>query len=251
MNLLTALTSNIVDIAVILIVLISCVVGLKKGFVKSLISTFGSLFAIILALLLCSSTTAFLETKFGLITTISSGVGGVLTKIFGEEIMLTTLKDATEVSLTNSNLTAWLIKIVIDVKGVGDIPLDYTVSDVVSPVFGYYITCIISVVGLYIVLRIAFFIIGEFAKGLHKVPIVGFVDKLLGFLFGLIKGVIVVQIIILIIRVVPLGFFQNIALSIEQSAIARFIDKINLFSYMLSLVSEVNLIDTIKALIVK
>ena len=251
MNLLTSLTSSIIDIAVLLIVFISCVDGIKKGFIKSLISTFGSLFAIIVALLLCSSVTSFLETKFGLITSISGGVGDVLTKIFGEEIMLTTLRDATEGTLSQSNLTAWLIKIVLDLKVAGDIPLDYCLSDVISPVFGYYITCIISVIGLYIVLRIIFFIIGEFAKSLHSLPIIGLLDKLLGFVFGVVKGVIIVQILFIVIRVIPLGFFQNISLMIEQSVVANFINKINLFSYILGLVSQVNLTETIKSLIIK
>ncbi len=252
MNLLTtSFTTVIADVVIAIILVVSCIIGFNKGFIKSLITTFGGLLATIFALLLCSAVTTFLEARFGLITIISDWVSGVLSGVFGEEIMTTTLRDATEASLTESNLSAWIVKIVIDVKGTGDFPLDTTVSQIVSPVFGYYITCIIAVIGLTIILRIIFFIIGELMKSLHQIALIGFVDKTLGLVFGLIRGVLIAQLLIVIVKVLPFAFCQELMTYIDQSFLAGFINKINLFAYILNVVSQVNLLETIKAMIIK
>ncbi len=239
------------DIVIIVILIISAIVGFNSGFIKSLISTFGSLIAMVVALLLCSAVTAFLESKFGVVTAISEWVSGVLSQIFGEEIMTKTLQESSEISLTETNLSAWIIKIVIDMKGTGDIPLDKTISQVVSPVFAYYITCVISFVGLTIIIKIILFFISLSVKKLHEIALVGTLDKGLGLLFGLIRGVLIAQIIIVVVGAIPLDFCQQLKTIIDQSVIAGFINKINLFAYIFNAVSDVNLLETVKALIIK
>ncbi len=251
MNLLVSSAGTIVDIALIVIILIFAIVGCVKGFVKSFLATFGWLFALIFAVLLCSAVTNFLENKFGLVSSISGGVGNFLTGIFGDKIMNTTLREATEEVLNGSSLSGWLISIVLDVKELEGVPMDVTVNQIISPVFGYYATCVISIVGLFILFRIVFFIIGELMKFLHKIKLIGFVDRLLGFLFGVIRGFIFVQIIMIIIRFIPMGFLQQIVTYLDASGFATFIQKINLFSVMLSALSQVNLLDMIKTLIIK
>ena len=251
MNLLLVSTASaIIDMLIIIVVGLFCFLGYKSGFVKSLISTFGDFFALLLSVLLCSAVATFLETKFNFISSIANGISGILVQIFGEDIMLTTLREASDVSLNNSNLTAWLIKIVLEVKVLPDIPLDKTVSDIVSPVFGYYIACTISVIGLFIITRIALFIVGEIVKDAHDIKLVGATDKTLGALFGFIKGIIVFQIFILVVKVIPLGFFQKIYLGIEESVFAGLVNKLNLFTLIMNLVSKVNLPSIIKAILI-
>ena len=250
MNLLASTTSAIMDMLIIVVVGLFCILGFKNGFVKSLISTFGVFIALLVSVLLCSSVATFLESKFGFISSISSGISGILVSIFGEEIMLTTLNDVTSASLNESNLTAWLIKIIIEVKGIPDIPMDKTICDIVAPVFGYYVACTISVIGLFIIVRIVLFIISEVVKEAHAIKIVGFADKTLGLLFGFIKGVIFCQIAILIIRVIPLEFFQNVYMGIEESFFANLINKLNLFSYIMGTVSNVNFAEIIKSILI-
>ena len=250
MNLLASATSAIMDMLIIVIVGLFCFLGYKNGFVKSLISTFGDFIALLLSVLLCSAVATFLENKFGFISSIASGISGVLVSIFGEDIMLTTLNDVTNASLTDSNLTAWLIKIIIEVKGLPDIPMDKTICDIVAPVFGYYVACTISVIGLFIIVRIALFIVSEIVKDAHDIKLVGTTDKTLGLLFGFIKGVIICQIAILVIRVIPLNFFQKIYMGVEQSIFANLINKLNLFAYIMSAVSKVNLAGIIKTILI-
>ncbi|MBQ7339389.1 MAG: CvpA family protein [Clostridia bacterium] len=249
MNLLSASYGLITDAVLIVLLLIFVVVGCRKGFVKSFLSTFGSFFSIILAVLLCSTVANFLETKYSLITSISNGVSGVLADIFGADLMDLTLAEASNVSLTETNLSRWLIKIIIDVKGTGNVPADTTISQVISPVFGYYITCILSVIGLYFIFRIIFFIIGELTKALHKVKVVGTVDKLLGAVFGLVKGIIIIQILFITIKIIPLSFVQDLVVYIESSSVAKVIESINVSSYILHAMTEVNLTEIIQKVI--
>lgn len=249
--LLNASPGLITDVVIIVLLFVFAIIGYSKGFVKSFISTFGSFLSIIIAVLLCSTVANFLESKFSLITTISNSVSGVLSTIFGEEVVNLTLNDANNVTLGETNLTAWIIKIIVDLKGTGELPLDIPLGQIISPIFGYYIACIVSVVGLFILLKIVFFIIGEIVKKLYKVKLVGIVDRLLGFVFGLLQGIITIQLIMMVVRIIPISFLQQVVEYLEQSAIARLIESVNVFSYILSALSEINITEIIQKIITK
>lgn len=249
--LLSASPGLITDLAIIVLLFVFAVIGCHKGFVKSFISTFGSFLSIIIAVLLCSTVATFLESKFSLITTISDSVFGLLSKIFGEEVMQLTLNQADNVTLGETNLTAWIIKIIIDLKGTGELPLDIPLGQIISPIFGYYITCVISVLGLFILLKIVFFIIGEIVKKLHKIKLIGAVDKLLGLVFGFFKGIITIQLLMMIIRIIPISFFQQAVVFLGESSIVSLIESINIFSYILSALSSINITEIIKTILIK
>ncbi len=251
MNLLSSITGPIIDVCIVVFTLIVCFFGAKKGFVRSFLSTFGSFISIIIALALCSTVTNFLEAKFGLVTTLSSGVSDLLTQIFGQEIMHTTLMEATEATLNDSNLTAWLVKMVLDLKLTGEIPMDVTLSQILSPVFGYYVANGIAILGLTIILKIIFFILSEFIKGLHKIKLIKIVDGALGLVFGLIKAVIIIQLAVLVIRIIPLEFFQNLTVASEQSSVVSFLNNNNLFAIVLNAISNLHVTDAILNLINK
>ena len=252
MNLLSSSIPLITDVVLIAILLIFALVGCKKGFVKTFLSTFGTLISLIVAVLLCSSVTNFLETRFSLVTTISESVSGVLAGVFGEDVMSTTLAQANPETLNQTNLTAWLITIVLDIKSSSTaFPPETTLNQVISPVFSYYITCVISVIGLFIILKIIFFIIGEVVKGLHKIKLIGTIDKILGFVLGLIKGLIFIQVLFLIVKIVPLGFCQDVVSYLAVSSVANIIDSINIISLILQTISNVNLTEIVSSIIIK
>ena len=247
MNLLLAVQGEtIVDIVALCIIALSAVIGLIRGFAKTFISAFGSIISLILAFLLCSTVAGFSESKFGLITAISDKLQGVLTKIFGETLMDTTLRQATEATFAEAGVAGWIADIVLSVKGAEGVDMNVTLNQVICPVFGYYITALIAIVILYILFRILFFLLGEFIRKLSEIKIIGTVDRTFGFFLGIIKGVIIVQLLILIINVIPIAAFQQLSVNIDNSVLASFINGINIFGIILNAITGIgNIVNVI------
>ena len=79
MNLLLTTTGGaIVDIVALILFVGFAINGAKKGFIKSLISTFGSIISLFVAILLCSSVANFLENQFGFATQIGSWLNALV-----------------------------------------------------------------------------------------------------------------------------------------------------------------------------
>ncbi len=247
MNLLALSTGMIIDIVAAALILIITIASIIRGFAKTFISTFGSLLSLLIAVLLASLVTTFLEKQFGMVTAISNGLSGVLTNIFGD-IMNTTIGSATEGSLVSAGISGWLIQIIMSVKG-GDVPNDVSLSQVICPVFGYYVSLLISVIILFIIFKIIFFLIGEIIKKCTTIKIVKWLDKLLGFLLGIIKGIVTVEIIILILQAIPLGFCQSILSELPNAPFTLFINNINLYGIILTNFSFADVTSFIKGML--
>ena len=247
MNLLLAMNGGtIVDIVALCLIALSAIIGLCRGFAKTFISAFGSIISIILAFLLCSTVAGFLENKFGLITTISDKLQGVLTGIFGETLMDTTLQEATEATFAEAGVASWIANIVLSVKGSGNVDMNVTLNQIICPVFGYYITALIAIIILFILFKILFFLIGEFIKKLSEIKIIGTVDRTLGLILGIIRGVIIIQLLILIINIIPIAAFQQVSLDIENSVFVSFINGINIFGLILNAITGIgNIVNVI------
>ena len=174
-NLLMATTGGaIVDLIAISLIVILTVIGIKDGFVKTFISTFGWLLSFILSALLCSVVASFLERQHGLATQIAGWLEGAMTQLFGDEIVNTTLEQATQAGLENGGLAYWIISIILSLKGSATIPTDVTLNQILTPALAYYILCAISFVILFVLFLIAFFIIGDLSKKLHDIKITAF-----------------------------------------------------------------------------
>ena len=70
-------------------------------------------------------------------------------------------------------------------------------------------------------------------------------DVTLGAVLGIVEAIVFLQVLFMIIKVIPLGFFQTLTMYIESSAVANFIDQINLFSIIVKSITENNLIEVI------
>lgn len=249
--LLYSTSGAILEVLALLIFVVSIIIGAKKGFIKSLISTFGTLLSLIFAVLLCSSVAKVLENKFLLVTKISSKLTGVLSGIFGEELMTTPLSLATEDVLSEQfNLSLFLIRIIMSLKNT-DISPDTTLSSIICPVFGFYIVCIISILLLFIIFKIIFFLIGEIVKKLHSNKVIGATDITLGIVFGAIKGIISINFALMILNFIPLGFIQNFVGGINTTIFAKFINKIDVVSLLLKGMANVNVTDIIIGMLTK
>ena len=80
-NLLLASSySAIIDVVALSVIVVLSIMGLKNGFVKTFVKVFGTIISLLLAVMLCSKGALFFENQFGLITSITEKVSGLVTK---------------------------------------------------------------------------------------------------------------------------------------------------------------------------
>lgn len=241
--------SAIVDLVALAFIILFAIRGLTKGFAKTFVSVFGSILSFLFAVLLSSAVAGFLESEFSFVTSMADKVSASLDKMFGENVMNLTLIEASEGGLREAGVGGWLISLILTFKADGSIPPSTQLRDLISPVFGYYIVIALSVIGLFILFKILFFIIGELVKKLYAFKLIEKLDKTLGFFAGLISGIVHLEFTILIISFIPIPFVQQLYGLIQESVIANFVDNINLFSKLLSTISIKDVVSFVKAII--
>ena len=251
-NLLVSTIGAIVNVVALLFVGGFAVWGFYKGFTKTFFSVFGTLLAILFAVLLAPVVAEFLESKFSFVTTMSNKIEDLLVKSFGEELMSVPLSNVAEEYLKKAGLGDWLIKAIMSIKtDSASIPEGTTLGQIICPIFGYYIVMIIVVVALFIIFKIIFFLIGELVKKAYAFKIVAVVDRVLGLVIGFASGTVILELVIMVVGIIPVPFFQNLYAEIINSPITGFLTKINLFELIMSKISIKDIIPYVKNLIIK
>ena len=237
----------IVDILALLLIIGITIYSARQGFVKSFLSTFGWILSLLFAVLLCGVVARFLDSKFGTIRSVTTWLEGISVKIFGNELMDTTLAEANENSL-NGNFASWIIRLVLSAKQSSDISSSVTINQVICPTIAYYIVCVLSLIGLFILFKILFFIIADLSK-LRKRTIVGKINHIFGGLFGLIKGIVVLDFIIIIVNAIPLSFVQSIATHISSSILTNAFSKVNFISLIFDSLTKTGIINYLSSVL--
>lgn len=247
--LLTTNLSATVDIVALIFVGVFALWGLIRGFTKTFFSAFGTMLSLLFAVLLCSTVANFLQEKFALVTTISESVSVALSDAFGAELMNATLRDVSAGYLENAGLNGLLVELILSMQT--ELPLDTTLNMIICPTVSYYIVLIISVIALFIIFKIIFFLIGEIVKKLYKNRTIATFDKFFGFALGLLHGIISLELIIMAISVMPVPILQDVYSAIQTSTFANFIEDINLFNLIINAVIKSDVFDFVKGLILK
>ena len=254
-NLLAANLPVIIDVVAIVFVLAFTIYGHSKGFVRQFVSAFGTILSLLFAIMLCSSVANFLQSQFGFVETVSKSVGGVVSKMIGADASQITLAQLMDEQgrqiLEQKGMATWMINIVMVfvADGAEGVPMDTTVYEILCPTIAYYVVLVIAVIALFIIFKILFYVLGKYAKKLHEVKFIAVFDKTLGMILGLACGIIYFEIIIMIIGIIPIQAVQNVHATIEQTVIASFISKINLYNVILNAISSTKVIYFVKNLL--
>ena len=242
-------SSAIIDILALLLLAGFALWGFIRGFAKTFVSIFGTIISLLLAVLLAGSVASFLEGEFGFATSIADGIEDVVGGIFGEKLMNTTLENATSEMFADAGLGGLILTLVLAFKSDLSIPTDITLSELFCPTISYYVVVLISVVVLFILFKILLFLIGELVQKMHNISIVKHTDKILGLILGFISGITHAQLIFLTISIIPIDFIQQLNVLIQQSAVANFIESINIYSRIMSAISIEDVIMFVKTMI--
>ena len=244
--------SAIVDIVALALILGFAIYGATKGLINTLIKTFGTIIAVVLAVLFCGKFAVFLEDKVGIITFFSEKVSGITEKIFGAEVVNMTLAEVESaehlLSSSGNKLSLFIINIILKIKGEG-VSESLTVNEVLAPTFAYYISIVITGVALFILFKIALFFIGRLITKLHRFKPLGALDKILGLLFGIIEGVVWIQIAASIVAVIPLGFIQTLNEYIVGSTLVNLINKFNILGLLLGAFNGTKVVEVVKSIL--
>lgn len=243
--LLTASVNTIIDVVALVIICAFIIIGACKGFVKTFFTVFGGFLSLLFAVLLCTSVARTLENHFGLITNVAKSLSGWLTGIFGDTLMNTPLSEATNGGLTEEGVAGWIIKLVSKMQDITELPPETTLSDVVCPIFAYYAVSIIGAVVLYILFRLIFFMIGEIVRKLHTFTAIRVTDNVLGSVLGVVRGVIAIQAMLMLIKIIPLSFCQDIITAIPSTFLVKLLDGGNLFEMIVNAFLSTNITDII------
>lgn len=247
-NLLSSNFSATIDIIALILILFFAMYGAIKGFTKTFFSLFGTFIGLLFAVILSPSVVKFMQNEFNVVKDLSNEISGVVSKFFSKDVLSMKISDATKGSLTSAGLSGYVASIILSYKK-GSYPPQTSVGDVLNPTFAYYIVLIISMVVLFIIFKLIFAVVCAIMKNAHKNKKIARFDKTLGFFLGIINGIINLELIIMLISIIPLNFFQNIYINIQLSTFTKIIQDINLFELIITEISQTNLLNTINGII--
>lgn len=190
-----------VDIVILAIVLIFIIIGCVKGFVFSILSIFSSTVNLFIALFLTTPVSRLLNSIFNLETSLSNHFANNLSSMKGFDIELSSFGSQAELSshvsetINNSSLSGFIkgllnntVHITTDnVQGT-----NVTLNNIISSSFATFLTLVISFVIIFALIYLILWIVSKISKKAHQIADIKLTDRILGIVFGFIKGFIVV-----------------------------------------------------------
>lgn len=228
----------IADIAVILIFLLFGIVGIAKGFTRKLFKSYGRILAFLLTAIFCGKFAIWLDDRFAVVDAMSGVFAGWIPKLFGESAAMPLEQFLAGGADEVSPLISGIVRSVCE-----GINIDPTASviDICAPVFAFYAIQAISFIGLYIILRLLFLLIGLIlSKIVHAFKLVTALDKTLGLLLGLLEALVFIYIALFVLSILPFSFMEEVNRAINGSQLAKFFTEHNLIAVLGSIVNEID-----------
>ncbi len=179
---------NYIDLFVLLIVIVSIVFGFKKGFLKTITGLLSIVLSLVLAMTLYPHAAKIIENTF------------VYDVVYEKTAEFISVPDNQADNVSNfslgslnlpRNLTAYMQQKAEETTR----SFAVTISDTVATLA----VKIVSMLLVFVVARLLIYLITKFAGVIKKLPVIGFGDSLLGALFGLFRGMIIVYILLAVV----------------------------------------------------
>ena len=203
----------IIDVVLVLALVISGLIGLKRGFFKSLLSLFTWSACL---------TIAFFAAKYvaGWINNIHSFSGLIGSKISGsivglnpmfEKVINANYSDSGALinelnSIEINGALKQVLKIVFKNANIDYATCDQTVGDVAGASLGQITVIVAAGVLVFALLKLAVFLLGKFFDGLTKSHVIGSLNRILGLAFGVIRtaiSIFVLNFILVALTLIP------------------------------------------------
>ena len=212
------LAFSVPDVVLLCVLLLFFLIGVTRGFVRSIVSFFGTFVAIALAVALTVPFSKLLGSTFGLTAKFGAMFEGFLPKlssVFSVDVGGFTIEQATAAVKLPGFIEKALMKNAVS----GVLPQGTTVAQLAAPVFGGYLCSVTSFICLFIVIKVLLLLLSHFFKKIDNVPLLGGLNKILGGVFGLLRGLLFTFSILAVISFLPAKWMRKPISSIQSSAI--------------------------------
>lgn len=229
---------NWLDLGILIFALILIIIGIRRGFMTSVINHFSGVLNLLLSFFLYKPIGHLLEKIFGMSSAITNHYATDLlekSSNFGVNLL----------TIPKDNLHSFVSE-TMDASGLSKIPRFFynvfmnngslyeklhdsglesrTLAQIVSESLSSFFTTIISFVTAFVLLYLIILLINLLVKKLREIGFVKAVDNTLGALYGLFQGFIILIIICLVLKLMsPFSFMDSVTTYINGSLCGRLI----------------------------
>lgn len=216
---------NLADIIVLAIIILSAFIGYKRGAVKTIFKIISFFVALALAFMLYKPVAVYLTENTSINKWIINTIEGKNNEgtLVEDDEENEIIQDEASKEFTFQNLPENLKEII----GIEEIK-DQAITTVSHKIAAVAIN-IISLIGIYIVIKILLVIVSHILDGIMKVPILKQINEVLGLILGTLLGIL--QIYILFMIITFLASFMDLStilVPIKESLIARILYESNI-----------------------
>ena len=201
----------ILEVVVVGVILISAIIGLKRGFLKSVLSVFTTSIVIVISVFTAKWGAKLLEKIFGFVSFMGRQMSKVLAGM-ADGVFAEVMDESTTVANANA---------VIDGSGVFG-PLKSllkkavaaesnnlagnTIANIGGRSLGAVLSIIIAGIIIFLIFKLVLFLLSKLFENLTANKVLGTPDKVLGIIFGLAKGLIIIfvyAVVLIILTLIP------------------------------------------------
>ena len=214
---------SVLDIIVICILAIFAIAGFVKGFLNTLLSLFGNLASLSIAIVIVKPCARFLDKIFGIVKWLGNMIVNGLSGI---------IPDLTESTMTSDEVISYMgnnrgligrfASLFVDKEKTYGAGAKSDLTQVLTNNMGNFAATIFTVIILFILIRIAVFILSKIFDAITKKRALSGLDRLLGLLLGLIKGAVVITSVLTIMYTIA-PIFPSIDTWITNSSFTNWL----------------------------
>ena len=224
----SSVSGIVIDLVIIALVAILALVGLRKGFFKSVLSMVSTLVVIIISIIgarhlagLINKIYDFTGLIAGKLCKSIAGMGSFYSEIIPEDVSGKDIINSIP-SDTNGFLKK-LMSYVLEPLSASEIQ-GTTVADIVSGAFASIIMSIIAGILLFIAIKIILSLASRLFENITRIKVFGIANRIAGFAFGTLKGLIIVFVFAIVLTLLTVIPFINTKISPiiqDQTTVAK------------------------------
>ena len=188
----------IIDIAVVLVLVIFALIGLKKGLFKTVLSLFSWVVCLAIAIFTAKYVAGWINGIYNFSGLIGGGIEKGFTNsnaFFGTAVSTFNGDKAALFSAIPTEINGFvreLIHMVFNSVNLENVTADATVGAIMGSTLGHICMVVISGILVFIVLKIVVALLSKLFENIEKIKILGGLNKVLGLALGLIKGGLII-----------------------------------------------------------
>lgn len=211
---------NWTDITVLIILLVFIIIGVKNGFLYSIFSLFSYIISVIFAIKFYPVLSSMLQETF-LYSKIKTAVAnGIINQ---QSVNASTIKEKSAQTIIDGlKLPNFIKESLVDNVNKSNLFDTSKIVDSISGEIATLVINILSVILIYVIIRVAMVFIRIIIKTISKIPVFKQLDKTGGLILGAIEGVFVVYILCaILILFSAFPKFATAIENIEESTVAK------------------------------